>query len=77
MNSRSLNRRLVSVDLLSTVHCAEENYYAELQGQCESYDRVLFELLVDEALTVKAVDTVTGRELRRLDVPLRLPATNV
>ena len=31
------------VSLVSTVHLADEAYYASLQSECEGYDRVLFE----------------------------------
>ena len=61
-----------SVDLLSTVHVADASYYAELQAICESeYDRVLFELIVDDSLVGSEADGATGRTVRRLSAPLR------
>ena len=62
--------------LVSTVHLAEPPYYTALQdkadgvaGEADPYDRVLFELLVDES----AVETDSAGA-RRLRVPLQ-PAT--
>ena len=53
--------------LLSTVHLAEQPYYVTLQQVCDDsgYDRVLFELLVDESSV-----SVDEQGARRLTVPL-------
>ena len=59
-----------TVDLLATVHVGEQDYYASLQRACEEYDRVLFELLVDES-SVEAVVDRGGLTVRRLSAPLR------
>lgn len=80
-NALELQTAMVSLDLcdkesgtpfelglLSTVHLAEQPYYAALQQACDEsgYDRVLFELLVDESSV--AVDEGGAR---RLKVPLQ------
>lgn len=52
------------VSLVSTVHLADEEYYAGIQRECEPFDRVLFELIADES-------TTTSQEgVRRLRAPL-------
>ena len=53
------------VSLVSTVHLADQQYFAGIQRECESFDRVLFELIADESLTQE----VNG--VRRLREPLR------
>ena len=59
------------VDLLSTVHVADASYYHGIQAQCDTYDRVLFELIVDDSLVETKTDEVTGVAVRRLSTPLR------
>ena len=60
-----------SVDLLSTVHVAEREYYRDLQARGEQYDRTLFELIVDGSLVTTQQDEATGTQVRRLSTPLR------
>ena len=60
-----------SVDLLSTVHVAEREYYRDLQARAEQYDRTLFELIVDGSLVTTQQDEATGTQVRRLSTPLR------
>ena len=44
-------RQPFTLDLLATVHLAEPAYYSGLQQACDAqYDRVLFEVIADEAL---------------------------
>jgi hypothetical protein len=63
--SLSSNGRPFELSLVSTVHLAEPPYYAALQREADSQDRVLFELLADES----AVDT-DDNGVRRLKAPL-------
>ena len=44
-------RKPFYVSLISTVHLADEEYYTGLQRECDPFDRVLFELIADEAAT--------------------------
>ena len=58
--------RAFELGLLSTVHLAEKPYYQALQseaGEAGGYDRVLFELLVDESLV--ATDASGARRLKK------------
>lgn len=59
------------VDLLSTVHVADHAYYSGLQARGEEYDRVLFEMIVDDSLVTTEADAATGNTIRRLSTPLR------
>ena len=52
------------VNLISTVHLADEEYYTGLQRECEPFDRVLFELIADESTTT------CENGVRRLRAPL-------
>lgn len=61
------NRKPFRLSLISTVHLAEPPYYEALQRDCDAFDRVLFELLVDE--TSVTVDDATGE--RRLAIDLQ------
>lgn len=61
----SSTRTQFHVCLVSTVHLADARYYAEIQQECESFDRVLFELITDKSLT-----EVLGRTCR-INKPVR------
>ena len=61
-----------TVDLISTVHVASPDYYEEMQAQLEGYDRVLLELLLDEASVTSEVDAA-GNTVRRLNTDISAP----
>lgn len=68
---RNASGATFSVDLLSTVHLADEDYYSQLQRECDGYEEVLFELIVDESLVALGSEPATIRATRRLSKPLR------
>jgi len=61
-----------TVDLISTVHVASPDYYEEMQAQLEGYDRVLLELLLDDASVTSEVDAA-GNTVRRLNTDISAP----
>ncbi|ESW24827.1 hypothetical protein PHAVU_004G163700 [Phaseolus vulgaris] len=58
----SLLRPFLQVDLVSTIHIADEEYFLALQKELESYDSVLFEMVASrESLESRRNATATKR----------------
>ncbi|KAJ4822595.1 hypothetical protein Tsubulata_021924 [Turnera subulata] len=51
--SRFPSSSLVQVDLVSTIHIADKEYYKTLQEELESYDCVLYEMVISREALVK------------------------
>ncbi|KAL6974408.1 hypothetical protein U1Q18_028591 [Sarracenia purpurea var. burkii] len=60
----SLLRPLLQVDLVSTIHIADEEYFATLQKKLESYDCVLYEMVASRDSLESRRNTTSTKKLK-------------